>query len=154
MPSAFLTALSGLRSHAKAIEVISNNLANLNTFAFKGSRAEFRDLFYQTIGLSRSGVVSQAGLGVAPITVSRRFEQGTVQNTGGLLDAAVQGEGFFVVRDTDLTQYTRAGNFQLNLARELVGIGGEVVQGWSRNSSTGVLNTSLPIGSISLAGVV
>ena len=152
MPSAFLTALSGLRSHAKAIEVISNNLANLNTFAFKGSRAEFRDLFYQTIGLSRSGVASQAGLGVAPITVSRRFEQGTVQNTGGLLDAAVQGEGFFIVKDADLTQYTRAGNFQLNLARELIGLGGEIVQGWSRNPTTGVLNTSLPIGNISLAG--
>ncbi len=152
MPSAFLTALSGLRSHAKAIEVISNNLANLNTFAFKGSRAEFRDLFYQTIGLSRSGVASQAGLGVAPITVSRRFEQGTVQNTAGLLDAAIQGEGFFIVKDGDLTQYTRAGNFQLNTARELVEINGEIVQGWSRNSSTGVLNTSLPIGDISLAG--
>ena len=152
MPSAFLTALSGLRSHAKAIEVISNNLANLNTFAFKGSRAEFRDLFYQTIGLSRSGVASQAGLGVAPITVSRRFEQGTVQNTAGLLDAAVQGEGFFIVKDGDLVQYTRAGNFQLNSARELVTINGEVVQGWSRNSTTGEVNTSLPISDISLAG--
>ena len=152
MPSAFLTALSGLRSHAKAIEVISNNLANLNTFAFKGSRAEFRDLFYQTIGLSRSGVASQAGLGVAPITVSRRFEQGTVQNTAGLLDAAVQGEGFFIVKDGDLVQYTRAGNFQLNSAKELVTINGDIVQGWSRNSTTGEVNTSLPISDISLAG--
>ena len=152
MPSAFFTALSGLRSHAKAIEVVSNNLANLNTFAFKGSRAEFRDLFYQTIGLSRSGVASQAGLGVAPITVSRRFEQGTIQNTGGLLDAAIQGEGFFVVKDTDLVQYTRAGNFQLNTARELVTINGEIVQGWSRNPTTGVVNNNLPIGNISLAG--
>ena len=152
MPSAFFTALSGLRSHAKAIEVVSNNLANLNTFAFKGSRAEFRDLFYQTIGLSRSGVASQAGLGVAPITVSRRFEQGTVQNTGGLLDAAIQGEGFFVVKDIDLVQYTRAGNFQLNTARELVATNGEIVQGWSRNPTTGVVNNNLPIGNISLAG--
>ena len=152
MPSAFLTALSGLRSHAKAIEVISNNLANLNTFAFKGSRAEFRDLFYQTIGLSRSGVASQAGLGVAPITVTRRFEQGTVQNTSGALDAAVQGEGFFIVKDNDLVQYTRAGNFQLNSARELVTINGEIVQGWSRNPTTQVVNTNLLIGNISLAG--
>ena len=152
MPSAFLTALSGLRSHARAIEVISNNLANLNTFAFKSSRAEFRDLFYETIGLSRSGVASQAGLGVAPITVSRRFTQGTVQNTAGLLDAAIQGEGFFIVKDNDLVQYTRAGNFQLNTARELVTINGEIVQGWSRNPTTGVVNTNLPIGNISLAG--
>ena len=152
MPSAFLTALSGLRSHARAVEVIANNLANLNTFAFKGSRAEFRDLFYQTIGLSRSGVASQAGLGVAPITVSRRFEQGTVQNTGGLLDAAIQGEGFFIVKDNDLTQYSRAGNFQLNTARQLVTINGEVVQGWNRNPTTEVVNTNLPIADVSLAG--
>ncbi len=152
MPSAFLTALSGLRSHARAVEVIANNLANLNTFAFKGSRAEFRDLFYQTISLSRSGVASQAGLGVAPITVSRRFEQGTVQNTGGLLDAAIQGEGFFIVKDNDLTQYSRAGNFQLNSDRVVVTINGEVVQGWNRNSTTEVVNTNLPIADISLAG--
>ena len=152
MPSAFLTALSGLRSHARAIEVIANNLANLNTFAFKGSRAEFRDLFYQTIGSSRSGVASQAGLGVAPITVSRRFEQGTVQNSGGLLDAAIQGEGFFIVKDNDLVQYSRAGNFQLNTDRVLVTINGEVVQGWNRNTTTEVVNTNLPISDISLAG--
>ena len=152
MPSAFLTALSGLRSHARAVEVIANNLANLNTFAFKGSRAEFRDLFYQTIGLSRSGVASQAGLGVAPITVSRRFEQGTVQNTGGLLDAAIQGEGFFIVKDNDLVQYSRAGNFQLNTDRVLVTINGEVVQGWNRHPTTEVVNTNLPIADVSLAG--
>ena len=151
MPSAFFTALSGLRSHARAVEVIANNLANLNTFAFKGSRAEFRDLFYQTLGLSRSGVASQAGLGVAPITVSRRYEQGTVQNTGGLLDAAIQGEGFFIVKDNDLVQYSRAGNFQLNTDRVLVTINGEVVQGWNRDTAND-LNTNLPISDVSLAG--
>ena len=73
MPSAFFTGLSGLRSHQTAVQVVANNVANLNTVAFKGSRADFRDLFYQNIGLSRSGVASQAGLGVSPITVSRRF---------------------------------------------------------------------------------
>ena len=113
MPSAFFTGLSGLRAHARAVEVVANNLANLNTLSFKSSRSDFRDLFYQQIGQSRSGVASQVGIGAAPITVSRRFEQGTIQNTGGLLDAAIQGEGFFVVRDGGATQYTRAGNFQL-----------------------------------------
>ncbi len=98
MPSAFFTGLSGLRAHARAVEVVANNLANLNTLSFKSSRSDFRDLFYQQIGQSRSGVASQVGIGAAPITVSRRFEQGTIQNTGGLLDAAIQGEGFFVVR--------------------------------------------------------
>ena len=152
MPSAFFTALSGLRSHARAVEVIANNLANLNTFAFKASRSEFRDLFYQQIGQSRSGVASQVGLGVAPITVSRRFEQGTVQNTGGLLDAAVQGEGFFMVSDQALIQYTRAGNFQLDSRQQMVTINGEVVQGWVRNPTTGQVNTNLPIGDITLGG--
>jgi len=137
MPSAFFTGLSGLQSHSQAVQVVANNLANLNTIAFKGSRSDFRDLFYQSIGQSRSGVVSQVGIGTAPITVFRRFEQGTVQNTGGLLDAAIQGEGFFVLSDNDLTQYTRAGNFQLNANRELVTINAENVLGWVRDPSTG-----------------
>jgi len=121
--------------------VVANNLANLNTIAFKGSRSDFRDLFYQSVGQSRSGVVSQIGIGTAPISVFRRFEQGTVQNTGGLLDAAIQGEGFFIVRDGDLTQYSRAGNFQLNADRELVTINAEGVMGWTRDPSTGQIRT-------------
>jgi flagellar hook protein FlgE len=134
------------------VQVVANNVANLNTVAFKGSRADFRDLFYQNIGLSRSGVASQIGLGVSPITVSRRFEQGTIQNTGGLLDAAVQGEGFFIVSDGGVLQFTRAGNFQLNADQELVTINGEIVQGWNRDPSTGAVNSALPITDINLQG--
>jgi flagellar hook protein FlgE len=152
MPSPFFTGLSGLRSHSRAVEVVANNLANLNTVGFKGSRSDFRDLFYQQIGQSRSGVASQVGIGAAPITVSRRFEQGTIQNTGGLLDAAIQGEGFFIVEDGDLTLYTRAGNFQLNQDQEVVTINGEHVQGWVRDRSTGAVNTNLPRGPITLQG--
>ncbi len=151
MPSAFFTGLSGLRAHARAVEVVANNLANLNTISFKGSRADFRDLFYQQIGQSRAGVASQVGIGVSPITVSRRFEQGTIQNTGGLLDAAIQGEGFFIVSDNNLTQYTRAGNFQLNANLQVVTINGELVQGWVR-SGNAPLDTDLPFGDITLQG--
>jgi len=152
MPSAFFTGLSGLRAHARAVEVVANNLANLNTISFKGSRSDFRDLFYQQIGQSRSGVASQVGIGTAPITVSRRFEQGTIQNTGGLLDAAIQGEGFFVVADDGLTQYTRAGNFQLNQDQELVTINGESIQGWTRDRTTGFVDTFRPVSGITLQG--
>ena len=151
MPSAFFTGLSGLRAHARAVEVVANNLANLNTIAFKGSRAEFRDLFYQQIGQSRSGIASQVGIGVSPITVSRRFDQGTIQNTGGLLDAAIQGEGFFIISDNDLTQYTRAGNFQLNANLQVVTINGELVQGWVR-AGPGAIDSNLPFGDITLQG--
>ena len=86
-------------------------------------------------------VVSQVGIGTAPISVFRRFEQGPIQNTGGLLDAGIQGEGFFIVQDGDLTQYTRAGNFQLNSDRQLVTINSEQVKGWTRDPSTGLLRT-------------
>ncbi|MEX2301160.1 MAG: flagellar hook protein FlgE [Bryobacterales bacterium] len=152
MPSAFFTGLSGLRSHQGAVQVVANNVANLNSVAFKGSRADFRDLFYQNIGLSRSGVASQIGLGVSPITVSRRFEQGTIQSTAGLLDAAIQGEGFFVVSDGGVLQFTRSGNFQLNSNQELVTINGEIVQGWNRDPASGAVNSSLPIADINLQG--
>ena len=152
MPSAFATGLSGLRAHARAVEVVANNLANLNTLSFKGSRSDFRDLFYQQIGQSRSGVASQVGIGTAPITVSRRFEQGTIQNTGGLLDAAIQGEGFFILKDDGLVQYSRAGNFQLNTNQELVAINGESVQGWIRDRATGVVDTFRPTDAITLQG--
>ncbi len=152
MPSPFFTGLSGLSAHARAVEVVANNLANLNTIAFKGSRSDFRDLFYQQIGQSRSGVASQVGIGAAPITVSRRFEQGTIQNTSGLLDAAIQGEGFFIVEHDDLTLYTRAGNFQLNQDQNLVTLNGESVQGWVRDRSTNTVDTGTPPDAITLQG--
>ncbi len=152
MPSPFFTGLSGLRAHSRAVEVVANNLANLNTIGFKGSRSDFRDLFYQQTGQSRSGVASQVGIGAAPVTVSRRFEQGTIQNTGGLLDAAIQGEGFFIVEDGDLTLYTRAGNFQLNQDQEIVTINGELAQGWVRDRVTNTVDTGLPRGPITLQG--
>lgn len=152
MPSAFYTGLSGLSSHSRAVEVVANNLANLNTLSFKGSRSDFRDLFYQNIGQSRSGVASQVGIGAAPITVTRRFDQGVIQSTGGLLDAAVQGEGFFIVSDNDLVHYTRAGNFQLNSNQELVTLNGENVQGWIRDRVGGDVDTLRPIGPITLQG--
>jgi flagellar hook protein FlgE len=152
MPSAFFTGLSGLSAHSRAVEVVANNLANLNTLSFKGSRSDFRDLFYQNIGQSRSGVVSQVGIGAAPITVSRRFDQGVIQSTGGLLDAAVQGEGYFIVSDNDLVQYTRAGNFQLNTDQELVTLNGESVQGWIRSRAAAQVDTLQPIGAITLQG--
>ena len=81
MPSSFSTALSGLRASASAVDVIANNLANLNTIGFKASTAQFSDLIYQLLRQNRAGVPFQIGLGTAPITVLRQFDQGTIQNT-------------------------------------------------------------------------
>ncbi|SRR5579884_406304 len=147
MPSSFSTALSGLRGSSDAVNVIANNLANMNTIAYKASVAEFSDLIYQQVGQNNAGVPFQIGLGTAPINVIRQFDQGTIQNTSGLLDAAIQGAGFFVVRRGDATLYTRAGNFQLNKLGQLVDSSSDAVQGWVQDAS-GAVNTNLPVGDI------
>ncbi len=147
MPSSFSTALSGLRGSSDAVNVIANNLANMNTIAYKASVAEFSDLIYQQVGQNNAGVPFQIGLGTAPISVIRQFDQGTIQNTSGLLDAAIQGAGFFVVRRGDATLYTRAGNFQLNKLGQLVDSSSDAVQGWVQDAS-GTVNTNLPVGDI------
>jgi flagellar hook protein FlgE len=147
MPSSFSTALSGLRGNASAVDVIANNLANMSTIAFKASSAQFTDLIYQQIGQNRAGVPFQVGLGTAPISVVRNFDQGTIQNTSGSLDAAIQGAGFFVVKRGDAIFYTRAGNFQLNSDGLLITGSSDRVQGWVQDAS-GVVNTNLPVGDI------
>jgi flagellar hook protein FlgE len=147
MPSSFSTALSGLRGNSDAVNVVANNLANMNTIAYKTSVAEFADLIYQQIGQNNAGVPFQVGLGTAPINVIRRFDQGTIQSTSGLLDAAIQGTGFFIVRQGEANFYTRAGNFQLNKEGQLVDGSSDLVQGWIENAS-GVVNTNLPVGDI------
>lgn len=147
MPSSFYTALSGLRGHASQVDVIANNLANLSTIGFKASTAQFSDLIYQQLGLNRAGVASQIGLGTAPVSVVRSFEQGTVQTTGGVLDAALQGAGFFVIRRDDATLFSRAGNFQLNRFGQLITGSGGFVQGWLRDAS-GAVNPNLPVSDI------
>lgn len=147
MPSSFYTALSGLRGHASQVDVIANNLANLSTIGFKASSAQFSDLIYQQLGLNRAGVASQIGLGTAPIGVVRSFEQGTIQTTGGSLDAAIQGAGFFIIRRDDATLFSRAGNFQMNRFGQIITGSGGFVQGWMQDPG-GVVNTNLPAGDI------
>ena len=147
MPSSFATALSGLRGSASAVDVIANDLANMNTIAYKSSSAQFSDLIYQQVGQDQAGVPFQIGLGTAPIRVIRQFDQGTIQNTSGLLDSAIQGTGFFVLRRGDATLFTRAGNFQLNSQGQLINGSSDRVQGWVQDSA-GVVNTNLPVSDI------
>ncbi len=117
-------AATGMMAQQTNVEVISNNIANINTTAFKRGRAEFSDLIYQS--QQRQGTFSsdagtivpvgvQIGLGVKPAAVARITEQGALQQTGNRLDMAIQGRGFFVVRMPDGTQsFTRTGTFQLS----------------------------------------
>lgn len=141
--TAFSTALSALNAHTTAVDVVGNNLANLNTPGFKASTVVFHDLVTQALGLGET----QVGLGVARPLTLRQFTQGTLQSTGGSLDAGIQGDGFFVLRDRNgALLLTRAGNFHVDAEGNLLTATGERVQGWTE--SAGVLDTNGPIGNI------
>src|SRR5882672_8342285 len=95
MGTAFSNALSGLSANALAIDVVSGNLANLNTTGYKTNTVSFQDLVNQSLGISGSS----ATVGGSTIATSQRtFSQGSIQSTSQQFDAAVQGNGFFVLR--------------------------------------------------------
>ena len=120
------------------IDVISHNLANVNTIGFKKSRAEFEDLMYQnqkiagaitgTAGDQRIPTGIQVGLGVRPTTVHKFFSQGDYQNTSNPLDIAIEGDGFFQVDVNGEQLYTRAGAFKLNQDGTVVTANGYILQ--------------------------
>lgn len=142
----FSTALSGLAANNTALDVVGNNLANLNTTGFKNDSILFKDIMGQTSG---STVI---GAGVATTGTSKQFTQGSIQPTAGPLDAAIEGNGLFVLRSAaGTTLYTRAGSFKFDGTGTLVTGTGEKVQGWS--SVNGVLSTNGNIGDISITAI-
>jgi flagellar hook protein FlgE len=144
--ASFSTPLSALSAESTAVDVVGNNLANLNTTGYKASVVSFRDLVTQSIGAGLGE--TQVGFGTGRPYTTRQFTQGAIQSTNGLHDAAIQGDGFFVLRDSNGgTFYTRAGNFQVDSAGNLLSMSGERVQGWTEDTS-GVVNTNGPIGNI------
>ena len=150
MFTSFSTALSALSASATAVDVVGNNLANLNTPGFKTSVVYFRDLVTQSLGAGLGE--TQVGFGTGrPLTI-RQFSQGAIQASTGLLDAAIQGDGFFAVKSAQNQMlYTRAGNFQVDLTGNMLTNTGERVQGWTTlDATTGTVNTSGPIGDIVL----
>lgn len=117
MFTAIYTGLSGLLSFSKGLDVISNNVANLNSPGFKSSQLFFQDLYYQysaTGGNDGNQSSLQLGTGVDTSATKLRFAQGDLRNTGNPLDAAVNGNGFFVLRDNGKTLYTRDGQFEID----------------------------------------
>jgi flagellar hook protein FlgE len=105
--------MSGLDTYSKGLNVISNNVANLNTVGFKSSQLQFADLYYrneQGEGQSRE----QVGAGVSASGTFLNFQQGDSRDTGAELDALIDGSGLFLVRDDGKTFYTRAGQFQID----------------------------------------
>src|SRR6202012_3755063 len=129
---------TGMQAQQTNVEVIANNLANMNTTAFKEQRAEFTDLLYQNIQTpgaqaSDQGTYApngiQLGAGVRTAAVYRITTQGDLSNTGNPYDVAIQGRGFFRVQQADGTDaYSRSGNFSLSPQGQLVTQDGLVVQ--------------------------
>ncbi|MDQ2901740.1 MAG: flagellar hook protein FlgE, partial [Acidobacteriota bacterium] len=144
MFSSFSTALSALQATSTAVDVVGNNLANLSTTGYKASEVSFHDLVSQSIAGDPSG-----GLGTSRPQTIRQFTQGSVQSTSGPLDAAIQGDGFFVLKDAQNRQLlTRAGNFGVDAAGTLITSTKEHVQGW--NQVNGVVDTNGAIGDITV----
>jgi flagellar basal-body rod protein FlgG len=122
-------AATGMNAQQTQMDVISNNLANVSTNGFKGSRAVFEDLLYQTVrqpgadSTQQTQIPSgiQLGTGVQQIATERLYTQGNLQQTGNSTDVAINGNGFFQVQMPDgTTSYTRDGSFQTNAQGQLV----------------------------------
>ncbi|MGW8257938.1 MAG: flagellar hook-basal body protein, partial [Thermoguttaceae bacterium] len=126
---ALYSAATGMSAMETKLDVVANNLANLETTAFKRDRANFEDLFYRyekypgsedTAGqYTPNGIV--IGLGVRTQSTQTEFTQGAIKQTGQELDVAIEGKGFFQVQNPDgTTLYTRAGNWSKNSNGNLV----------------------------------
>jgi len=121
----FRIALSGLNAAQTDLNVTANNIANVSTNGFKGSRTEFADLF----AVSLQGVSSNAsGNGVRVAAVTQQFAQGNIEFTDSNLDLAVSGQGMFMVSDAGALAYTRAGAFQMNRDGYVVNSAGQRLQ--------------------------
>ena len=130
-------AKTGMEAQQTALDAISHNLANTATNGYKRGHAVFEDLMYQNLRQAGANNAEQAalptglqvGLGVRPVAMARNFAQGNLQQTGGNLDMAVRGNGFFQIQLPDgSTGYSRDGAFQLNSQGQIVTNGGYLVQ--------------------------
>ncbi|MCC7417927.1 MAG: flagellar hook protein FlgE [Acidobacteria bacterium] len=146
----FSASLSGLNANQQKLNVIGNNLANINTIAFKSSTVEFADLVSQSVGGSSANPM-QIGLGVTTGTISPNFSQGGIANTGVPTNVAIQGSGFFVIGDAANRSYTRAGNFSFDADGTLVTPDGRPVQGYTASDPvTGAIVTTGQPGDITV----
>jgi len=140
----FSAALTGLAANQQKLAVIGNNLANINTVAFKASDVRFGDLLSQTSASSGNNP-AQVGIGVTTGTITSTFTQGGIDSTGVNTHVAIQGNGFFIV-GAETQSYTRAGDFAFNAEGQLVNSDGFPVLGYTQiNAVTGdVITTGQP----------
>lgn len=144
--SSLFAGVSGLNANGTALSVIGNNIANLSTVGFKSSKASFADLISSSIS-GGSGAV-QTGIGVALTSVQGNFSQGSLATSSNVLDLAIDGNGFFVVKDAQGgTFYSRTGLFRLDKNNNVVDPTGFKLQGFLADTTGTITGT---IGDISL----
>ncbi len=151
--------VSGLQAHQIAMDVEGNNIANVNTIGFKYSRANFSDLLSQTakIATAPQGELGgknsmQIGLGTQISSVTKMFKQGSIETTDKNTDLAIQGDGFFVISpDGGKTyKYSRNGDFSFDANGNFTDANGYIAQGWVRDTTTGEIDATAPIGNITI----
>lgn len=147
MLRSLFSGITGLRQHQTLMDVVGNNIANVNTTGYKSSSVVFEDTLSQMMRAAsapNAGVggvnPAQVGLGVQLGAISTNFAQGSAQNTGRATDLMIQGDGFFVLKNGNTEQYTRAGSFTFDTDGRLVNPEGMRVQGWT--GAAGVVNTN------------
>jgi len=159
MLRSLFAGVTGLQSHQVAMDVESNNIANVNTIGYKYSRANFSDLLAQTnqIATAPQGEIGgknavQIGLGTTVSSVTRIHSQGSIQNTDKNTDVAIQGDGFFIVSSDggNTYKYSRSGDFKFDAAGNFVDNNGFIVQGWVRDETTGLVDATAPIANIQI----
>lgn len=144
--SSLFSGVSGLNANGTALSVIGNNIANLSTVGFKGSKATFADLISSSIS-GGSGAI-QTGIGVALTSVQGNFSQGSLATSSNVLDLAIDGNGFFIVEDAQGgTFYSRAGLFRLDKNNNVVDPTGFKLQGFLADTTGTITGT---IGDIAL----
>lgn len=143
MMRSMFSGVSGLRAHQTRMDVIGNNVANVNTVAFKSGRVTFSEIFSQTLrGAGAPDAASgrggtnpmQVGLGLGVNAIDTIMTRGSLQRTDNPTDVSIEGEGFFVVKggSGDTTKFTRAGNFGIDKLGNLVTGSGLNVYGWQQ----------------------
>lgn len=141
----FQQGLSGLNAAAKNLDVIGNNVANANTVGFKGSQAQFADVYASAIG---GTVGTQSGLGTQLATIAQQLGQGNITSTNNSLDMAINGQGFFRMDRNNSIVYARNGQFQLDKNGYIVNSLGHKLTGYPVDPISGATQ---PLGPLSIS---
>lgn len=163
LTTSLFTGLTGLTTNSELLTVAGNNIANVNSTAFKRSRIDFETQISTTLTpASAPGSVlggtnpAQIGLGTRIASIRRDFSSGTPEITGVSTDMAVEGNGFFIVNIGGALRYTRAGNFALDRDKNLANADGGLVQGYGVDNEFNIVegvigNVNIPRGGLKLA---